>query len=249
MIQAVRCFLMLLSTLATIVATLTIGRAPAYASNAFCAASIRVWAQASPSNYLVSLQSAAKDAVDARVTFITKSDAWSATIHATPEGTASSTGDRDTRPQLVYVPAGERVEYAYVDGVAIDGGALSDCATMVQGVEESGSAAFAGAGGGVMAKRLEALPPLSCGSIYTPGKAVRVESVPVGDYHTRAVTLVKITIDSNGRVVEASIYKSSGIDGIDDAARAAAINGRYEPPTFLCQRVPGVYLVRMQYSG
>jgi TonB family protein len=72
---------------------------------------------------------------------------------------------------------------------------------------------------------------------------------PEGIYTKRTLTAqVETFIDSNGHVVQATLYKSSGSDNADAQAVAAAQLSKFAPATLLCTPVVGRYLFRVDFA-
>jgi protein TonB len=62
-------------------------------------------------------------------------------------------------------------------------------------------------------------------------------------------TQVKVSLSATGSVIDATVYKGSGNQFLDRAAIAAAKASSYSPEVEDCQRVPGVYLFRADFSS
>ncbi|MGZ3550559.1 MAG: energy transducer TonB [Vulcanimicrobiaceae bacterium] len=63
-----------------------------------------------------------------------------------------------------------------------------------------------------------------------------------------ATVLVKVTVDEQGRLIGLSVFKSSGISAIDQAALAAARMSTYMPPVHNGVPASGMYLFRATFE-
>ena len=63
-----------------------------------------------------------------------------------------------------------------------------------------------------------------------------------------ATVILKLAIDSVGKLADLSILKSSGDADIDRAAFYAAAHSVYKPRQFLCAPVPGYYSFRANFN-
>ncbi len=237
--------------------------ARAVASNYFCAASLYTipWnpgadaplASSNDAYYAVQIYAAAKKSVQTRVTFITGKDAWSATLPSSPVKPDATGKDAAPAPVLVEFPKAIDVRYAYVDAVGIDGGAMTNCPSVVQQVNvyqprANGSSPHLGSDvAKIDGTFLQKLPPLSCGSVYKEATVRQHVSAPISAYaQTKQPALVDVFVDSTGRVVSTKLARSSGIAGVDANAIASAQATIYNPAMFLC--VPVVSEVVWQYT-
>ena len=59
---------------------------------------------------------------------------------------------------------------------------------------------------------------------------------------------VFVRLDQDGKLLETGIYKSSGSPTLDQAARRAAETSSYSPEIFRCERIPGTYLFRANFT-
>jgi len=66
---------------------------------------------------------------------------------------------------------------------------------------------------------------------------------------SRETALVKVIVDSDGSVAEASTFVPSGNAAIDAAAVKAALQSTYTPAVSFCQPVPGVYLFQAEFNA
>jgi len=63
----------------------------------------------------------------------------------------------------------------------------------------------------------------------------------------RATSMVKITLDPSGQVVDATVFSSSGNDAFDIAALDAAKLSKYSPRIAYCRPVVGDYLFKVTF--
>jgi TonB family protein len=62
-------------------------------------------------------------------------------------------------------------------------------------------------------------------------------------------TVVKVTLDANGDVTDATIYKSAGNAALDQSAIKAAKATAYTPDIIDCVKTAGSYLFRAEFTG
>jgi protein TonB len=62
-------------------------------------------------------------------------------------------------------------------------------------------------------------------------------------------TNIKVTLDANGNVTDAEVFKSSGNAALDNAALKAAKATEYTAETVNCVKTPGSYLFRADFTG
>ena len=62
-------------------------------------------------------------------------------------------------------------------------------------------------------------------------------------------TQIKVTLDAQGRVTAASVYKSSGNAALDNATLDAARRSTYRPGEFLCEPEANSYIYQADFSG
>ena len=62
-------------------------------------------------------------------------------------------------------------------------------------------------------------------------------------------TQVKVTLDATGNPVDVSIYKSSGNAALDQSAMKAARATQYNAETQNCDKIPGSYIFRADFTG
>jgi hypothetical protein len=195
----------------------------------------------------------AKSNYAARVTLVADGDAYSVTLPRTAIGSAPA-GTFAKTAYLVsidhYIDVGEY----FVDGVGVDGAQVGDCPSFVKGVAPLGQfgadlstpvPAFTRVNG-VYA---QALPKLTCASPYTQADTLKPYSPLVGYYgdHTRSAE-VEVFVDSAGGVVKTTIWRSSGVDGLDAAALGAAQFSTYRAAQFLCTPVVSSEFVEVKYK-
>lgn len=154
----------------------------------------------------------------------------------------------------VSLPPGDTAQYAFVDSYTLDGGAPVTCASEPSTVRPvapgSGSSTRSpDEPVDIAATLLQPLPALPCGKVYTPPMVVKPFVPRTGNYGNKALTAsVHVYIDSNGHLAKSLIYKSSGVDGVDDEAMGSAERSTYKPATLLCTPVVGEYLFTFTYG-
>lgn len=65
---------------------------------------------------------------------------------------------------------------------------------------------------------------------------------------TNVTAMIKVDLDSAGRVTGVSVYRSTGSLELDSAAMQAARESSYAPETRDCQPVAGSYLFKVEFS-
>ncbi len=230
--------------------------------NPFCPATLRAdpwdtaagaWSDRPQANAIVAIHTyEAARLLDADVVLVTASSAYRAKLRKvalTRKGGVGWSG-----PILITIPSTQAVRYVFLDTVALGGGAPYQCPTWVQVMQachactqpnrpRSPTATIA-------ARFDQALPPLTCGKPYIQARALHALSPLTGFYGFRPRTAkVEVFIDSDGLLVKARVWKSSGIKGIDYAALGVAEAARYVPARFLCTPVVSNYLVVLDYTG
>ena len=159
--------------------------------------------------------------------------------------------DSNSPTVVVTLPKQTAIRYAYVDSYRTEGGADVTCPSDPRVVApygkvvridfpQPGSPRFA-------ATFTQPLPPLPCGRVFTRARvthAYRPRGFTVDK--TRTVD-VEVFVDSDGRLVKADVYRSSGVDYMDERAVAAAEHSWYAPATFLCVPVVGRLLYRVDF--
>ena len=141
----------------------------------------------------------------------------------------------------------------FVDAVSIDGQPMRDCPSFVQTVDpfKQWSMSTVPARSdfeSVGARFLQKLPPLPCGKIFTAATGTGYSPL-VGHFGDRPrATDIEVFIDSAGTVVDTRIWSSSGVDGLDEAARGAAQISTYKPAVFLCTPVVSYGIFRFEYQ-
>lgn len=66
---------------------------------------------------------------------------------------------------------------------------------------------------------------------------------------TTGTAAVQVDIDAEGHVLNASIAKSSGVYGLDQAALRAARESTFQPQVTNCAGVAGSYLFEVDFPG
>lgn len=190
----------------------------------------------------------AKTDYAARLTLIGDGSAYAVELPRIAVRSAST----DPVAYLVTVPDYLRhVEY-FVDGVGVDGAAMSDCPSYVKMVEPQTGADVAGFPRSpvrIAARPLQAIPPPACGELYRGLQSKKDFEPLVGFYGNRElVARVEVFVDSSGRVVKTRLWQSSGVEGIDDAALSAAQWTTYEPAQFMCTPVVSSAIIGVHYK-
>jgi TonB family protein len=238
---------------------------PARADNPFCAASVVVYpwdadgnvpaALPESANYLVRLSADGKRSVTARITFIADDGAYTATVTNAPLN-AQQSGDAMTAPYLVHFEKAVDASVAFVDGVSVDGAEMTTCPSFVQNIDaykpgpgDPATLSAPARDAHVTGAFLQDLPAQTCAKSYTPPEMKKSADAIVGEYGNVARdTDVHVFIDSNGNVVRTEVYRSSGVEGLDDAALGAAQATTFKPATFLCIPVVSDFIMTVQYA-
>jgi len=63
-----------------------------------------------------------------------------------------------------------------------------------------------------------------------------------------ATSMIKITLDPNGQVVDATVFKSSGVDAFDIATLEAAKQSTYSPRIAFCRPAVGAYIFKVTFQ-
>ena len=220
--------------------------------NPFC--QVGVWEEGplvpGGSDYVVTLDSYFSAVLSAHVTLIADSGAYDASI---PDSkfTVDPGYFGPTVPAIVSLPPGTTVRYTFVDSYTVAGKEKVFCPTQPNKTGQRISAttlASVGAATHVAATFLQALPPMPCGKMYTDAR-VKGYSPRTGFYGNKDLTAeVHVYIDAGGNVVKSSIYKSSGVPGVDDEALSSAEQSTYAAATFLCTPVVSNYLFTFTYQ-
>jgi len=220
--------------------------------NPFCAvhAGARGPLHTSDPEYRLLLNSTLPGTLSVHVTMVGDTGAYDAYLADTTLVPGKS-GFTLPKRTVVTLPSGAVPKYVYVDSYAVAGGEKVDCPTQPSTVADpvfGPASPEPDATTHVAATFLQALPELPCGKMYAPPH-VRGYSPRTGNWGNKELTAkVHVFIDSNGRVVQQSIYKSSGVDGIDDEAMGSAQHSTYTPAMFLCTPVVGDYLFSFTYK-
>ncbi|HTA39517.1 MAG TPA: energy transducer TonB [Candidatus Acidoferrales bacterium] len=199
--------------------------------------------------YLVQLYASHGTRVSAHVTLIGAEGAYDASVP--PTNLSGAPDDRRTDGIVIKMPQTTPIHYFFVDSFTIDGEAPYTCPSYVA---PSGSGPSEDAIGGlgltnVTATFLQALPDLPCGRAYIPPSSRKGYEPIVGHYGDKPrSTVLHVYIDSAGNALRATVSQSSGVEGLDDAAMAAAEYTKYNPAQFLCQPVVGELDMQMDYS-
>jgi TonB family protein len=237
--------------------------APARApwDNPFCDASASVIPFDSPRNayssggdtYALYVWAHARSNYAARVTLVGDGQAYAVDIPRVAEDTAHD----GESAYLVSFPKRFSAEWYFVDGVGIDGAAIADCPSFVKPVmpiDEIGPGVPAipprpASFGRVNARYVGPLPATPCGAVYTELKMTKSYQPIVGQFGGRRLSVdVEVFVDSDGNVVKTDIRRSSGVEGIDDAAIAAMQYSAFRPATFLCTPVVSSERVTIDYT-
>ena len=192
-----------------------------------------------------------KHDVQARVTLITRTNAYTVGIPRLPLDVEKDGGV--TEPFLVRFKDAVHVRYAYVDGVGVDGKSVTDCPTFPQEVTpwHDGSApSVVRSALTLVPKLLQPLPKLTCPKVYE-GASIAKEPYTqwisqYGDRQRSAV--VRVYLDSDGLPLREKLVRSSGVDGIDQTAIANSMHTIYRPASFLCSPVVSVFYFELTYD-
>ncbi|HKU81174.1 MAG TPA: hypothetical protein VJP76_03310 [Candidatus Tumulicola sp.] len=233
-------------------------------SNPFCAASVGIIAWntaidapaknlAARRHYALSLSADGRTSVTARVVLIADEGAYAVEIPRTDLLRQGGTDDFYAEAMMVAFDKPVDVRYAYVDRVGVDGAAPADCPTVVSPVVpyDSSRQGTPPTLAGLVPIRpafLQALPALTCGSAYRAPEILS-QGPLVGHFgDARRTTVVRAYVDSDGIAVRERLVKSSGVEGLDDAALGGVQQSRFKPAEFLCTPVVSEMLIDMDYS-
>jgi hypothetical protein len=238
---------------------------PSVWHNPFCSADVQVFPwdrqrdEPAPlgrtDRYVLDLSADGTSSVAATVTLISTQGAYSVTMDRTV-----LKRDDDKKyyapAMMVGFDAPRDVEYAYIDSVGVDGAAQTPCPTVVQEVRSmrgklsTGKDAPSFAGVAVTAAAFKQdLPPLDCGYAYIPPRLLDREGPDIGHFGDRPLTTtIHVYLDSEGHAVNATLEKSSGVEGVDDVAMAGAGRSHYRPARFLCTPVVSELSVDFDYG-
>jgi hypothetical protein len=223
--------------------------------NPFCSADVAVapWNrqrdEAAPlgrnDRYFLSLFADGKSKVSATVILISTQGAYTVTISSADLLREAGTDTFYAAPVLVGFDKPQNVEFAYVDTVGVDGAPAAACPTVVkevrslQGRSVTGNQAPSLAGAPVTpAIFKQDLPPLDCGAAYIPAELLDREGPDIGHFGDRPLTtVVHVFLDSEGHPMNATLERTSGVQGVDDIAVAGAERSHYKPAKFLCTPV------------
>lgn len=232
-------------------------------SNPFCAANVDVIAwdtaidapaksRGPVAHYAMSLTADGRTSLAGRVVLIADEGAFAVDIPRTDLLRQGGTDDFYAGAMMVSFDKPVAVHYAYVDRIGIDGAAPADCPTVVSPVEPYDAARQGAAPplAGVAPMRaafLEPLPALTCGGAYRDAEILG-QGPLVGRFgDERRTTVVKVYIDSNGLPLKETVERSSGVEGLDDAAIGGVQQTRFKPAEFLCTPVVSEMLIDMNY--
>ena len=89
--------------------------------------------------------------------------------------------------------------------------------------------------------------PGSCPEPYSAARAKKIAEPHLANRRNigNASVGVLVDLDSTGEVTGTRVVLRSGTESIDDAVLDAAKHSTYEPATFLCRNIAGVYLMRI----
>jgi TonB family protein len=187
--------------------------------------------------------------VGAHVTLIGADGAYDASVSAM--NLQGAAGDRRSDAVVVKFEKPVRIHYFFVDSFTIDGGASVTCPSYVR-VTGEGPSQDATTGLGlntVVPTFLQNLPDLPCGKAYTEPSIKRGYEAIVGLYgDLKRTTTLHVYVDSNGHEIRATVEKSSGVEGLDDAAMASVQQTTYHPAQFLCTPVVGEVEEEIEYT-
>jgi hypothetical protein len=224
---------------------------PTPVPNPFCAvhASARAPLHTADPEYRLLVNSSVAGPLSVHVTMVGDSGAYDAYLPDIAMAPGKSDFHLPNRT-VVTLPAGADAKYVYVDSYAVAGGEKIACPTQPAAMADPVFGPVPTSPDATMhvaATFLQALPPMPCGKMYVPAHA-RGYSPRTGFWGNKELNAkVHVYIDSNGTVVQRSIYKSSGVPGVDDEAMGSAQFSTYYPATFLCTPVVGDYLFSFTY--
>jgi hypothetical protein len=200
--------------------------------------------------YLVGLYASHGKRVSAHVTLIGSEGAYDASVPAVD--LTGPPDDRRTGGVVIDMPQTAPIHYFFVDSYTIDAEAPMTCPSYVQlsGSGPSDDAISATGLTSVTATFLQKLPDLPCGKAYTRPSSRKGFNPIVGFYGNKPRSIVMhVFVDSGGNAIRATMKESSGVEGLDDAALAAADYTTYNPARFLCMPVVGEIDMQVDYSG
>jgi hypothetical protein len=195
--------------------------------------------------YALDLFTADGTTLAAHVTLVSDTDAYDAGV---PDGNLSGPpNDRNLEPLVVTLPAGDTIDYFYVDSYSLDHGAAVTCPSYVFPIGEKLSSAPAGLRS-IEAQHLQKIPPLKCGKVYIQPRLRGDLTSPMGAYGGKPLTVVALAyIDSNGYSIKDEIVQSSGVDGMDKYMLGAVGVHQFSPAQFLCVPVVGEMEITLKY--
>jgi hypothetical protein len=234
--------------------------------NPFCSGDVQAypWDKArdepvqlgSSANYVLSLFADGKSTVSAAIILITTDGAYTVAVNRNPLLRKAGSDSFYAPAILVGFDKPQQVLYAYVDSVGVDGAAQAPCPTVVNPVQSlighsvTGTQSPSMAGAPVTpAIFKQAIPPLTCGSAYQEPVLLDREGPDVGNFGSKQLdAFVHVYIDSEGHPMNATIERSSGVEGIDDLAVAGAEESHYKPAQFLCTPVVSEMVIDLEYG-
>jgi hypothetical protein len=169
---------------------------------------------------------------------------------------------KNTAPFEITFPKPIDPKFIYVDSSRLDGSAETACPTeprefKIGKAANPGSAAIPAVTPQSVvstlhfsAKFVQALPPVTCGSVYDPASvrmAVAPNARPGPDFANGSVTILAY-VDASGRPVKAYVLDSSVSKEEEDSAKAAALMSTYVPERFYCTPVPGSYVFKSDFQ-
>jgi hypothetical protein len=198
------------------------------------------------SRYAVDLHARTGTALAAHVTLVSESDAYDVAVPDT--NLSGPVEDRATNPFVVMLPKPDSVKFFFVDSYAVDRGASVTCPSYVFLIGEPLSSQESGAVV-LTATHLQALGKLPCGQVYQPVRLGNDFGSVVGAYGNQPHSVTyHAYIDSNGRALREVLIRSSGVDGLDDAALGDIQQANFKPAQFLCTPVVGEVDLREDYN-
>ncbi|MBV8488982.1 MAG: hypothetical protein JO199_00530 [Candidatus Eremiobacteraeota bacterium] len=182
-----------------------------------------------------------------------------------------------TPAYLVTLPKPVSLSYAWVASFYVDDAPQVACPTEVTLVRQSVGTALVtppDAGRTLTASLTRTVGALSCGTLYTapivakgpPKTGVQPTAAPeeyqvdnsmwqpleksdeVMGVHRKATANVIVFLDLEGMPVNSYVAQSTGVDGEDKAALAAADAIAYKPATFLCSPTVGHYVFEATFQ-
>lgn len=154
------------------------------------------------------------------------------------------------------------VRYAWVDEVGMNGAAPKSCPSnpfgsasgngSIEPVQLPTNPIALQAFTVVPATLRMTLPPVTCSEPYREPNLLKWgdEKTDVFDSTAglKASTRVQVFLDSNGKVAYASVARSSGAVGVDNAAVSKAAQATYQPAIFRCTPVVSSMYVDVNYE-